>query len=94
MDKVRITILNLQKITFTNNKTGEVTEKIKVNYGIELSKSENFVGLSILECYCNAKAFVNLEKYINKEVVADMEKRPTSNGFKYVITKVNNESIK
>lgn len=94
MDKVKITILNLQKVTFTNKKTGEVTDMTKVNYGIELSKTDNFVGLSILECYCNAKAFANLERFINKEVVADMEKRPTSNGFKYVITKVNNESIK
>lgn len=94
MDKVKIVILNLQKVTFGDKNTGEVTEITKVNYGINLSKTHRFVGLSILECYCNEKAFVNLEKYINKEVIADMEKRPTSNGFKYVITKINNESIK
>ena len=94
MDKAKINILNLQKVNFSNRATGEVNTMTKITYGMEISKSDRFVGLSILECYCNEKAFVNLEKFINKEVVATLEKRPTSNGVKYVITQINNESIK
>lgn len=94
MDKLKINILNLQKVNFSNKKTGEVKTMVKITYGTEITKTDDFVGLSILECYCNEKAFVNLEKVINREVIATLEKRPTSNGVKYVITHINNESIK
>ncbi len=94
MEKIRILIVNLQKIQFKNDKTGEVSELCKITYCIKLSDSDNFKGYSILECYCNVNAFNKVEKFILKEVTADIKINALKNGIKYTITKINNEELK
>ena len=90
----KVLLLNLQKVNFSNEKTGEVTTMCKITYGLDITKTDNFVGCSILESYAKESAFNGLEKVLKKECVASVEFRPTQNGVKYVITKINDTPVK
>ena len=94
MNNSKVLLLNLQKVNFKNENTGEVTTMCKITYASELTKYDGFVGYSILESYAKESAFNGLEKVLGKECVATIEKRPTKNGVKYVITKINDTPVK
>ena len=94
MDNKKVILLNLQKVSFSNKKTGQVTNMCKITYGIDLTKSDSFNGYSILETYAKESAFNGLEKVLKKECVATVESKPTQNGVKYVITKINDTPVK
>lgn len=93
MENAKILLLNLQKITF-RDKAGKDSAFCKITYGMKISNSDMFKGLSILEGTANAKAFESLSQFIGKECVASIEHIPTQNGIRYVISKVNNESVR
>ncbi len=93
-NKLNILLLNLQKVSFKNDNTGEVTVMTKIVYGIDLPKVDGFSGYSILESYAKESAFADLDKYLRKVQQATVSYRPTSNGVKYVITKINDFPVK
>lgn len=93
MENAKILILNLQRITF-KDKNGKDSAFCKITYGMKITNNEKFVGLSILECSADEKAFTQLEKYLGKECVANIDHVPTDNGIRYVISKINNESVR
>ena len=92
-EKMKITILNLQKATFTNENTGVVNFMTKITYGLRLRRDENFVGFSLMNCFVKDDKLQSLESYIGKEVIATMQLRPTEKGVNYVITKLNDKDI-
>ena len=94
MNNLKVLLLNLQKVNFKNDKTGEVTTMCKITYGLDITKTDDFSGLSILETYAKESAFLGLEKVLKKECMATVEYRPTQNGVKYVITKINDTPVK
>lgn len=93
MKQAKIMIINIEKQRFTNKNTGEIRIMSKVTYAIEMSKNENIKGYAILVCYGKEELFDRLEKYLMKFVTADIEERPTNNGCKYVLSKVNGEQL-
>ncbi len=93
-DKLNVLLLNLQKVSFKNDNTGEINIMTKITYGVDLTKSDNFSGYSILESYAKESAFNDLEKYLRKVQQASFEYRPTQNGVKYVITRINDYAVK
>ena len=94
MNNSKVFLLNLEKVNFSNEKTGEITTMCKITYGMDIMKTDNFSGLSILTSYAKENAFLGLEKVLRKECVATIENRPTQNGVKYVITKINDTPVK
>lgn len=93
-NNLKVLLLNLQKVNFSNSDTGKVTTMTKITYGVDLTKTENFSGYSILESYAKEEAFNGLEKVLRRECVATVEYKPTQNGVKYVITKINDTPVK
>ena len=73
MDNKKVILLNLQKVSFSNKETGQVTTMCKITYGIDLTKSDSFNGYSILETYAKESAFNELEKVLKKEDKADFD---------------------
>ena len=96
MMNTKVTILNLELQSFSNKETGVVNEMTKITYGIDLTKSDKFVGYSIMTSYSSGKSFQALSKLVKREVEATIEFKPgeKQNSVKYVITKINNESVK
>ena len=93
-NKIKVLLLNVQKVNFKKNDTWEGTTMTKITYGTDITKTDSFSGYSILESYAKESAYDGLEKVLKKECVADLELRPTQNGVKYVITKINDYSVK
>ena len=94
MNNIKVLLLNIQKVNFSNKDTGEVKTMCKITYGIDLTETDNFSGYSILESYAKESAFTGLEKVLKRECMASVEFKPTQNGVKYVITKINDISVK
>ena len=96
MMNTKITILSLEKQTFSNKETGVVNIMTKITYGIDLTQNENFIGYTIMTSYCNEKSFDSLSKLIKREVNATIELKSgdKANSVKYVITKINDSNIK
>ena len=92
MENAKIMILNLQKISF-KDKEGKDRAFCKITYGMNITKTDKFVGYSILESSADDKSFDNLVKYLGKESVANIDHIPTENGIRYKLSKINNESI-
>lgn len=90
----KIMLLNLQKVDFSNKETGEVRTYCKIVYGVDLTKTESFQGLSILETYATSESFESLSRMLKKECVASFDIKPTQNGVKYIITKINDIKVK
>lgn len=93
MENAKILILNLQKIEF-KDKNGKDSAFCKITYGMKISNSDKFKGLSILEGSADVKAFDTMALSVGKECVATIDHVPTQNGIRYVISKVNNESVR
>lgn len=92
----KVNILSLELQDFTNKENGTVNTMTKITYSIPLKKSEKFVGLTVMTSYASGKIFQVLSRFINKEVDATIEfqQGDKSNTVKYVITKINGESVK
>jgi len=93
-NNIKVLLLNLQKVNFTNKDTGVVTTMTKITYGTDFGKTDNFTGYSILESYAKESAFSGLEKVLKRECIAVVEFKPTQNGVKYVIKKINDTDVK
>ena len=89
----KILVLNCSPVIFTNKETGEVREMCKLTYGVFVEETENFIGYGILEGYVKSGALDVAKKYICKLVEAKIRMLPQKNGFKYIITSINNESF-
>lgn len=89
----KILVLNCSPVTFTNKETGEVREMCKITYGVFVEDTEQFIGYATLEGYVKGNALDITKKYIGKLVDAKVRMIPQKNGFKYVITSINNESF-
>lgn len=94
MENLEIVILNLEKLNFKNQKTGEVNEMVRVTYGSLVPDEERFSGLAILETYQNVKFFDTIKEFIGKKVNANFKKIPLKNGFKYSLVSINNKELK
>lgn len=87
----KIMVLNVAPVTFTNKETGEVREMCKVQYGVPCEETAQFVGYAILEAYVKGEALPIVKKYVTKITEAKVRMVPQKNGFKYVLTALNNE---
>lgn len=96
MMNTKVTILNLELQDFSNKETGVVNSMTKITYGIDLTKSDKFVGYSIMTSYAKSSAFEPLAKVLKREVDATIEFKPgdKANSVKYVITKINGSDVK
>lgn len=94
MKKARITILNMEKAKFTNDKTGEVSYMTKIMYAIPMANTEKLKGQAILRCYCNGEAFDKLEKFIMIPSAAEIEERATVDGAKYYLTQIADVKVR
>ena len=92
----KIGIVSIEPQNFTNEKTGVVTEMLKVTYLVKINKdSERFKGSNILVSYVPAKELEKLEKYlINLTSTAEIEERATDNGTKWVIKSINDVKLR
>lgn len=89
----KIFVLNVAPVKFTNKETGEVKEMCKVQYGVRCEDTEQFIGYAILEAYVQGSGLNTIKKYVSKIVDAKVRMVPQKNGFKYVLTSLNNEAI-
>lgn len=93
MKNVRGEILTLDLMELTNEKTGVVSEMTKIMYRIDTDgvEEKRHSGAGILECYRQGNYVEKLKAFtkIGKISQIDIELRPTKNGSKYVITKVD-----
>lgn len=90
---LKILLLNVGKMDFTNKETGEVREMTKIQYGIICMEDERFVGYSVLDCYTKSTAFDIAKKYVGKVVPATISTKPTNNGVKYLLQALNGEKF-
>lgn len=91
MKQAMITLINGELVNFKNSATGAYDKEMtKLNYAINMANTDKTVGYAILSCYKQGNLLKKIEPYIMKQVSAAIEERPTENGSKYVITKVNN----
>lgn len=93
MKNALITIIN-GEITYFKDNNGEYSKEMtKINYAINMANTDRNIGPAILNCYRQGNLFDKIKPYIMKSVQATIEERPTDNGSKYVITKIDNKEI-
>lgn len=93
MEDLEIFVLNIEKLNFHNEKTGEVSDMVKILYGTLVPDEERFSGLAILETYTNGKFFDKLKELVGKKVTASFKKVRLKNGFKYSLTSINGKEL-
>lgn len=96
MKEAKIRILNAQLMIFKDKETGEVKEMTKIEYQMEMAKIDNRIGPAILKCSRPGDLLSKLSNMVglnNSVVTAVIDERPTENGSKYVLTKINNQEI-
>lgn len=82
-------LINVEKVNFKNDETGEVKEMCKVNYIMPVEESDRFYGNSIFECYIPIENFDKLKKYVLKPNIDFIyEERALKNGFKIFPIKI------
>ena len=82
-------LINIEKVDFKNDDTGEIKEMCKVNYILPTEPTERLYGSAIFECYVPIENFDKLRKHVlipNLDFV--YEERPLKNGFKIFPTKI------
>lgn len=92
MNNVDARIINLEKTTFVNKNTGEITGIMtKVTYMMKIDEFDGFIGKGIFEAYAKEKAFTELKKFAetNEQVKLNILCRPLKNGTKYILQSVN-----
>lgn len=93
MENMEITILNLEKLNFKNNTTGEISQMVRITYGTRVPDEERFSGLAILECYQVSKYFDILKEYVAKKIEAGFKKVRLKNGFKLSLQSINGKKL-
>lgn len=93
MSNQKIIILNCSKLSFTNEKTGEVKDMCMITYGVPSEETNEFFGFSILTGYVDFSAFATLKKNFSKLVDAKVKMVPNKSGFRWVIKSINNEDF-
>lgn len=93
MKKMQSTIINASLSSITNEKTGEVSSMTKITYTVKREDTDIMVGPAILECYKIGNFLEKIKGNIMKLVEIELDEKPTKNGVKYVITKVNNVQL-
>lgn len=90
MKNINAELLSLDLMSIKNEDTGEVTQMTKILYRIDSEDTDVHVGPAILECYKVGNYLEKLKQFckIGKIVHLDIDTRPTKNGAKYVLTKV------
>jgi len=82
-------LINLEKVNFKNDTTGEIREMCKINYVMPVDETERFKGNAIFECYVSIDNYDKLKKYLlvpNYDFI--YEERALKNGFKIFPIKV------
>ena len=94
--KRRIGIVSIEPQAFTNERTGVVTEMLKVTYLVKIdTDTERFIGNNILVSYVPTKDLEKLRKYvITLSSTAEIAERATSNGVKWVIKSINDVKLR
>lgn len=94
MNKVKeILIISSEEVTF-NFDDGTKKNMTKIDYAIKIvPDSETYVGLSVLTCYVKKDSHSIVSKYAGKSVPAEIFEKPTKNGSKYVISKINGVAV-
>ena len=87
--EIKISILNANKIV--RKETGELI--VKVSYMTKLEQTENFVGYTVLDAWCNGTSFEKLIPLIGKESVAVISLRSKNSSLSAYIKKINNIEI-
>lgn len=92
MKNIIAEILTADKTNMTNEKTGEITTMTKIMYRIETADTEIHTGPAIFECYKVGDFVEKLKPFckIGKVCHVDIDQRPTKNGSKFVLTKIEN----
>lgn len=87
---LKIIIVNAQKIV--KKETGEVLTKI--GYMTQLDNTDNFIGYSVLDAWCNSDSINRFKDYIGKEVMATIgHKAGKNNSLSAYIKKIDKMTI-
>ena len=89
MKDALITIINSDLVYFKDNEGKYTKEMTKINYAINMARNDKVVGPAVLHCYKSGNVLKKIEPYCLKAVKAQIEERPTENGSRYVISKIN-----
>ncbi len=82
-------LINLEKVNFKNEETGELREMCKVNYIMPVEERDNFKGNAIFEMYIPVDNYDKLKRYVlNCNLDFVYEERALKNGFKIFPLKV------
>lgn len=82
-------LINIEKVTFKNDETGEVKDMCKVNYIMPVDSTDQFCGNSIFECYIPVENFDKLKQYVLiPKYDFIYEERALKNGFKIFPCKI------
>ena len=85
----KCTLINIEKVKFTNEQTGEIKDMCKVNYIMPVDETDVFKGNAIFECYIPIENYDKLKKYVlvpNFDFI--YEERALKNGFKIFPLKI------
>lgn len=88
-------LINIEKVNFTNEQTGEIKSMCKVNYIMPDDETEVFKGNSIFECFIPIENFDKLKKYLiipNLDFI--YEERALKNGFKIFPLKISDVDLR
>lgn len=81
--KKKCVLINIEKVNFTNEQTGEIKEMCKVNYIMPVDETDVFKGNAIFECYIPVENYEKLKRYvISPNLDFIYEERALKNGFK------------
>lgn len=89
MKDALITIINSELTLFKDSEGKFTREMTKINYAINMARTDRNVGPAILSCYKSGNLLKKIEPYCLKATKAQIEERPTENGSRYVISKLN-----
>lgn len=82
-------LINLEKVNFKNDETGEVKEMCKLNYILPVESTDRIKGNAIFETYLPIENFNKLDKYLlNPNLDFIYEERALKNGFKIFPIKI------
>lgn len=93
MKKINSMIINAEINNIKNQKTGEVKQYTKVVYTIERENTTERKGPAILECWIPKNCVDSLTQYLMKPTQMELEERFEKNGYRLVISKINNNAI-
>ena len=79
---------------YFKDKDGKYTKEMtKINYAINMARTDRNVGPAILNCYRSGNHLKTIEPFVLKATRATIEEQPTENGSKYVITKIADKEL-